>query len=328
MIMQANVVGRIGCGLAVGIGMLAGYGAAQAQTPAPPRVVVTIKPLHALVAQVMGDTGTPHLIVDGSASPHSYALKPSDARKLQAANVVFRVSEAFETFSAKALKALPKGVEVVTLEDTQGLKLLKRRTDPNFAGDEGAAGKDHSKHGHAKAAAGEQRDPHVWLDPDNARVMIDQIAAVLTRKDATRAESYKANAAKARASVDALTRELERDLAPVAGRPYVVFHDAYQYFEARFGLTPVGSVTINPEVPPSGKRLVDLRKKVTGLGAQCVFAEPSFEMKVVQSIVEGTPVRTAILDPEAALLSPGPELYSEMMRRLATALKGCLSPST
>jgi zinc transport system substrate-binding protein len=304
---------------------------AAAQSPAP-KVVATIKPVHALVAQVMGETGAPNLIVDGTASPHNYALKPSDARKLQAATLVFRISESFEAFTAKGVKSLPKEAVVVNLEDAPGIKLLKRRNDPNFeahdhAGDAKGHWQGHS-HGHAPAKSGDARDGHLWLDPDNAVAMIGQIATTLSSRDPARAAAYQANAAKAKAAVTALTQDLERELKPAAGRPYIVFHDAYQYLEARFGLTPVGSVTINPEVPPSGKRLTELRKKVTALGAQCVFAEPNFEMKVVQSIIEGTPVRTGTLDPEAALLSPGPDLYAELMRKLAQGLKACLAPSS
>jgi zinc transport system substrate-binding protein len=290
-----------------------------------PRVVVTIKPVHALVAQVMAGVATPDLIVDGGASPHTYALRPSDARKLQAAAVVFRVSETFETFTAKVLRTVPKSTEVVTLEDAPGMTLLPRRKDPDF--ETHKAHKDHA-HTHGKHTSGAERDGHSWLDPSNAIAMVDQIAATLSRKDPERAALYKANAETARQGLRALTSEIERDLKPAAGRPYIVFHDAYQYLEARFGLAPVGSVTTSPDSPPSGKRLAELRKKVASLGAQCVFAEPAFETRVVQSIVEGSAARVGTLDPEATLLTPGPGLYAEMMRKLAAGLRSCLTPSS
>lgn len=305
----------------------AGVPNATAQTVAPPpKVVVTIKPIHSLVAQVMGEAGMPSLIVNGAASPHSYSLKPSDAKMLAEADVVFRVSEGLEPFTSKALKNLKSSTVIVSLMDAPGITLLKARNDPNF-----------ETHSHAKAERGghghghddeNSIDGHVWLDPVNATAMVDEIAARLAAKDPTRGASYKANAAAAKERLAALGTELDAAVKPVAGRPYVVFHDAYQYFESRFGMTPVGAVTINPEVPPSGKRLAALREKISSLGATCVFSEPNFEAKVVQAVAEGAKVRAAKLDPEAAMLQPGPELYATLMRNMAQSMRTCLLPSS
>jgi zinc transport system substrate-binding protein len=179
------------------------------------------------------------------------------------------------------------------------------------------------KHSKEEEAA---QDGHIWLDPENAKVIAAHIANVLATEAPAQAGRLKANAAALSAKLDALSAELERDLKTVAGRGYVVFHDAYQYLERRFGLTPVGSVTVSPDIAPSAKRLIELRRKISGLKATCVFAEPQFEPKLVDTIVEGTNARKGTLDPEAAAIPAGPELYFTLMRALATNLKACLGP--
>jgi zinc transport system substrate-binding protein len=291
---------------------------------AEPKVVVTIKPLHALVAQVMAGVGVPELLVKGSASPHTYALRPSETRALQHADLFVRMSETVEPFTVRIVKSLPDTVEVVTLQEAPRLKLLSRRTQPTF-----------ERHNHAKAGNGEHgHDPgrsdgvdgHAWLDPDNAVAMVDRIEQALSAKDPAHAAVFKTNATALRAKLDALAAELDRDLAPIASRPYIVFHDAYQYLENRYGLNVVGSISISPEVPASGKRLTELRRKIDELGAVCVFAEPHFDTRLIDNLIEGTSARSGTLDPEGGRLEPGPDLYFTLMRRLAGDLKGCLSP--
>jgi zinc transport system substrate-binding protein len=293
---------------------------------AEPKVVVTIKPLHALVAQVMGGVGVPELLVKGSASPHTYALRPSETRALQHADLFVRMSETVEPFTARIVKSLPDSVEVVTLQEAPHLKLLSRRTQPTF-----------ERHNHAKAVNGEHGhsddpgrsdgvDGHAWLDPDNAIAMVDRIEQALSAKDPAHAAVFKTNATALRAKLEALAAELDRDLAPIASRPYIVFHDAYQYLESRYGLNVVGSISVSPEVPASGKRLSELRRKIDELGAVCVFAEPHFDTRLIDNLIEGTAARSGTLDPEGGRLEPGPDLYFTLMRRLAGDLKGCLSP--
>ena len=174
-------------------------------------------------------------------------------------------------------------------------------------------------------------DSHVWLDPNNAKAIVAHIASVLAAKSPASADIFKANAANAMARLDALSAELAETLKPVAGRPYVVFHDALQYFEARFGLTAVGAVTADPDTPPSGKRLADLRKKTATLGGICVFSEPNFETRVVQSIIEGSKARAGVLDPEGALVAAAAQIWRlgrcDDARASAAGLgKSCLAP--
>jgi zinc transport system substrate-binding protein len=294
---------------------------------ADPKVVVTIKPLHALVAQVMSGVGKPELLIRGSASPHTFTLRPSETRMLHEADLFVRMSETVEPFTTRLVQSLPKTVEVVTLQDAPLLKLLARRTHATFEQhDHGSTGHKARDESYVAPQPDGTVDGHAWLDPDNAAAMVDRIAQALSAKDPAHAVVFKANAAALKARLVALADELDRDLRPIASRPYIVFHDAYQYLERRYGLNVVGSISVSPEVPASGKRLTELRRKIDELGAVCVFAEPYIDVRLVDNLIEGTSARSGTLDPEGGRLEPGPDLYFTLMRRLAGDLKGCLSP--
>jgi zinc transport system substrate-binding protein len=302
--------------------------AAAEPTKVPPKVVVTIKPLHALVAQVMAGVGSPVLLVKGLASAHTYALRPSEVRALHDADVFVRMSETVEPFTARLVRSLPATVDVVTLQEAPRVKLLSRRTHATFERHAHAtAGKGNGEHDHSHAASpSDAVDGHAWLDPDNAVAMVDRIEQALSARRPANAAAFKANADALRARLAALAAELDRALEPIASRPYIVFHDAIQYLERRYGLNVVGSISISPEVPASGKRLTELRRKIDELGAVCVFAEPQFDTRLVENLIEGTAARSATLDPEGGRLEPGPDLYFALMRQLAGDLKSCLSP--
>jgi zinc transport system substrate-binding protein len=285
-------------------------------------VVVTIKPLHALVSQVMTGVGTPELLVQGAASPHTYALKPSDASKLNRADVFFRMSDAMEPFTVKVAKSLPKQVQVITLQSSRGLKLYQRRSGATFDDGHDHSGGDDHNHDHSH----DSTDGHSWLDPVNAKVLADRIAQVLSAKEPANAARFAANAATLKTKLDELSTELARELAPVAGKPYIVFHDALQYFERRYKLRVAGSISVSPDVPPSAKRLATLRKKIASLGAVCVFAEPHFDTRLVDNLIEGTSARTGTIDPEGIKIEAGPDLYFALLRNLTRDLKSCLAP--
>jgi zinc transport system substrate-binding protein len=285
------------------------------------RVVVTIKPLHALVAGVMAGAGTPDLLVKGSASPHTYALKPSDARALTHADLFFRASDTLEPFTRRIVKSLPSSVEVVTLQQVPGLALLARRSGATFTSHGG-----HAHAGDVSLPSGTAIDGHTWLDPHNAQAMVERIAQVLADRDPRHAALFHANAGRLKERLGALDAEISHELQPVAGKPYIVFHDALQYFERRYGLAGVGSISITPDIAPSAGRLSELRGRITARDALCVFTEPQFAPQLAQNLVEGTPARVATLDPEGARLAPGPDLYFTLLRRLASDLRGCLSP--
>jgi len=279
-------------------------------------VVVTIKPVHALVAGVMHGIAEPKLLVRGPSSPHTYALTPSDTAALYGAAVLFRVSPQLEPFTPKIVRALPKEVQVVSLMDAPGLELLAARRGPAF--------EPNSSHA-AHAGALDVVDGHAWLDPENAKAMVAYVAEILSQKDPTHAVAFSSNAQDLRQRLDLLSRELEQTLKPIADRPYVVFHDAMHYFERRFNLNAVGSISVSPEIPPSAGRLIEVRRKLRAVSAQCAFAEPQFGMALVSTVVEGTRVRVGMLDPEAINLAPGPDLYFTLMRSLAADLARCLS---
>ncbi|MBP2310182.1 zinc ABC transporter substrate-binding protein ZnuA [Azospirillum melinis] len=313
---------------------LAAIASATAALPAwaeAPKVVVSIKPIHSLVAAVMHGVGTPTLLVRGGASPHSYTMKPSDAKALSAADLVVWVGPELEGFLEKPLKAnAPKATRLTLMEQT-GLTLLQTREggawEAHDHGHEEHGHKDHDHKGHEAADHDDDHDElnsHIWLDPANARAIVTATADALAARDPADAEAYRTNADRTLQAIDALDAELKATLAPLKDKPFVVFHDAYQYFEARYDLSAVGSITVSPDRRPSAKRLSAIRAKIAGLNAACVFAEPQFEPTLVRTVVEGTKAKTGVLDPEGADLPEGEALYPTLMRNLAASLRGCL----
>ena len=290
---------------------------------AAPSVVASIKPVHSLVAAVMEGVGEPTLLVRGSASPHNYALKPSDAGALESADIVFWTGHGMELFLAEALDTLSGNAEIVELAETPGIALLPMREGGAFEAHEHHDGHDHD-HDHGHEHEHGEGDMHFWLDPENAKLMVTHIAAALSAADPENAQAYTANAEAEIAELDDLEAELAATLAPVKDQPFVVFHDAYQYFEQRFGLTLAGSVTVSPETAPGAARIDELKARVAELGATCVFAEPNFEPAIISAITEGTTAKSGILDPEGSALSEGPDLYPNLLRGLATSLVDCL----
>ncbi|MBO9589329.1 zinc ABC transporter substrate-binding protein [Devosia sp.] len=290
---------------------------------AAPNVVASTKPVHSLVAAVMAGVDEPSLIVKGAASPHTYSLRPSDAAALENADIVFWTGHGLELFLGDALETLSTKAETVELADSPGIELLPLREggafEPHSHGDE--------DHGHEEAAHDhehEEGDMHFWLDPENAKLMVGNIAEVLSKADPDNAATYQANAEAEIASLGALETEVAATLVGVKDKPFVVFHDAYQYFEKRFGLEVAGTVTVSPEVLPGAARVDQLRTKVSELGATCVFAEPNFEPAIVSTIVEGTEAKAGVLDPEGSALTEGPALYGDLLRGLAAGLVDCL----
>lgn len=320
----------------------------RAGADASVQVAVTSKPVHSLVAQVMDGVAAPLLIVEGASSAHTFTLKPSAARAIAQSALFIRVSEGMEPFTRKLVEGLPKDVTVLTLADTHlGVTLLARRTSGTFEahshGEEDHGhdvdddGHDHkSEHNHDDAHVGDHdgdtepgaaMDGHLWLDPENARAIVGAVAKALSAKWPQHAAVFTANAVKADAALADLEREIAAGLDPVKGKPFIVFHDAYQYFEHRFGLAAAGAVTLSPDHPPSAMRLTQVRQKLRTLQAACIFAEPNFQPKLLAAVAEGASVRTGTLDPEGQSLEPGPELYAQLMRALARDLKSCLASS-
>lgn len=286
-----------------------------------PVVTVSVKPLHSLVAAVMQGVGEPKLIVGGSASPHTYSLKPSNAADIQQAKVVFWLGPNFEHFLEEPLQSLAAGAEVVAMEDAPGLTKLPFREGGAFESHDDGDHAGEAGHSHEEEAG---FDLHFWLDPQNAAAMVEEIRDRLAKADPSHADQYRANALAVEANLDALDRELADELAPVKDKPFIVFHDAYQYFERRYGLKVAGSITVSPETPPGAERIREIHDKIAGLGATCVFAEPQFEPKLVAVVTEGSEAKSGTLDPEGGTLAEGPDLYFTLMRNLGTSIAGCL----
>jgi zinc transport system substrate-binding protein len=277
-----------------------------------PRVLATIKPIHSLVARVMEGVGAPELLIGGAQSEHSYALKPSDARKIEAARLIFEVGPELETYLARPLASLAPGARVIALDRAKGVRRLPARRGGLW--EDGSDGDGPS-------------DPHVWLDPDNAYSMADAIAIALTVADPAHAALYARNRTALMTELRAQRKALARKLGPLKGRPYIVFHDAYRYFEARFGLKPIGAVTVAPERPIGPRRLSLLRAAIAKDHVACVFREPQFAPALIENLVEGSDARIGVLDPLGASLAPGPDLYHRLLDNLAASLSACLAKS-
>ena len=310
---------------------------ATSQAAGGPRVVVSIKPVHSLVAGVMQGVDRPMLLIDSGSSPHTDSLKPSQARALQQAHVVVWVGEGLETFLHKPLRALADDARVLELAGAPGVRLLsfreagawEPRLHPDARNLPGKAEHGHdpreAEHGRGRTAA----DMHIWLDIDNARAIVSATAALLAEVDPDNAATYRSNRETMHARLAGLDATLRSALTPVAGRPYIVFHDAYQYLERGYGLLSMGSITVSPHRQPGARRVAQIRETIRQSGAVCVFSEPQFEPALVRTLIEGTPARTGVLDAEGGIgVHEGPDAYFTVMRNLAASLRACLAPSS
>ena len=322
-----------------------------------PQVATDIAPVHSLVAQVMGDLGAPALIVRPGASPHGYAMRPSEAQALEQADLVVWIGEGLTPWLEGPVETLGEGAAVLELMSVEGTILHDYREGATFAAhDHGeheghdhdaAKGHDHDHdHAHDKAEAHDHdhdhdhdkaeshagdhaghdhsgADAHAWLDPANGRVWLGAIAAELSRLDPENAAAYAANAAEGQAELTALMAELTKLHAPMDETEFVVFHDAYQYFERRFGLAAAGAISFSDASAPSAGRIAELREAVADLGAACVFAEPQFSSGLVETVF-GDSARVGLLDPLGQDMAPGADLYPQVLRSMAGAFTTCL----
>lgn len=303
--------------LAIAIACLLGSLPARAEL----KVIASIMPVHSIVAAVMGDTGQPELLLSGRLSEHVASFTPSQIAHLGKADLVFMVGGGLE-FKLGQLNGSEavNGKHFVQLSSAPGIKVLPIREGGSWEPDEDepqptAAGQD---------GAVLTFDPHVWLDPENAKAMANAVAAELSKADPANGAAYAANAQAFAATVDETSRQIAAEIAGVKHKPFIVFHDAYHYFEARFGLHAAGSISDVSAVSPSARRLKEIRDKVTATGAACVFREPQFNDKYVRTIIEGTPAKSGVLDGLGADLAEGPDAYPQILRNLAASLKSCL----
>ncbi len=287
------------------------------------KVVVSIKPFHSLVSTVMQGVSEPALLLNGNNSPHTYSLRPSAAVKLQNADLVFWGGENLEGFLAKPIHSLAAGARVVSFEDTPGLILRPFRSvkewqelDPESKNDQ-----DHVKKRKINRLPG--NDPHIWLDPLNAQKITQYLVQILSEFDPENSQTYHSNGKKTILRLSDLNLQLETKMSSVSSKPYIVFHDAYQYFEKRYQLNPIASVTVSSGTSTSVGRLIDIRKKIKIKKVLCIFTEPQFSPKLVQTVISGTAVKKGILDPIGTSISPGPEMYFTLLNNISHSISTC-----
>ena len=291
------------------------------------KVVTTIKPLHSLIANVMDGVGEPSLIIEGSTSPHSFTLKPSHAKLLEEANLIFWFGEGIETFMERPLESIVKNAEVVELMKVKSIKKLKFREESIFGDhDDHDDHDDHAEEGHDDHAEHEghnhgEFDAHIWLDPINAKEMVHEIAHKLGDLDPANKDKYEANAEVTILALDKLIDDVSHDINKDA--KFVVFHDAYQYFEERFGLRAAGALTLNTNVLPGAKQIKEIQDVIKDKGINCIFSEPQFNPRIISTIAKDTNIKTGIFDPLGENLNADKSLYFKLITNLKNELKGC-----
>ena len=287
------------------------------------KVLVSIKPFHSLVSAIMQGVSEPLLLINGNNSPHSSALRPSSAENLQQADLVFWGGEILEGFLTKPLQSLASRAKLVSLQETAGLRLLPLRSGIGWQKHETDSTNDHSAEDETTSTSG--TDPHIWLDPYNAKIISAKIVEILTAMDPQNAQSYRINGEKYGLRLELLDRKLKAEMTKVAETPYMVFHDAYQYFEKRYQLNVIGAVTLHLGYGSSVRRLKTVRKTIKKEKIRCIFSEPQFSPKLLQTVTAGTNVKQGTLDPLGAGLESGPELYFILLNNLSHNISSCLN---
>jgi zinc transport system substrate-binding protein len=304
--------------LAAGMAMIGGV--AMSDTP---KVAADISPVHSLVSRVMLGVGTPDLIVQAGASPHGYTLRPSEAKALQDAQMVFWMGESLSPWMEGALDTLSSDATIITLLERDETILMEFREGALFEEH------DHDDHGdekhddHGDHEDHGSHDPHAWLSPDNARIWLNLIASQLSIVDPENAGTYFANAAAARSEIEALKTEVNSLLEPVRGKKFIVFHDAYQYFEKAFDLSASGAISLGDASKPSPARIAEIQGRIQEESIDCVLSEPQFNKGLVATVMAGSKAKTSVIDPLGVGLKPGPDLYSELIRNMTKTLVDC-----
>ena len=314
-----------------------------------PNVVADIAPVHSLVSMVMKDVGEPQLLIQQTASPHHYAMRPSEAKALQEANLVVYLGHDMTPWLEPLFETVAASAEPLDLSEVDGVLLLSYREGPVFDDHEGHddhddheghdheeeghddhddhEGHDHEEEGHDDHAHHDHdgNDPHMWLDPANALVWLDAIASELGHIDPENAARYRANAKTAKEEISHEIHHIEDRLKSVQGKEFLVFHDAYQYFENRFGIYATGSISLTDASKPNAKRLQELKHHFEEQGIDCVLSEPQYSSKLINSVFGGYKPHIGVLDPIGVDLELGSGLYLELLENLASAIAECVN---
>ena len=314
-------------------------------------VVTTIKPLHSLVSSVMKGVGEPSLIIEGTNNPHTFVFKPSHAEMIENADIVFWIGEDLEAFMEKPLDSLAKNAKTISFMDLASIEKLKFREQNIFDDHDDHGHDDHDDHGHKDDDhddhddhdghddehdghddhddhAGHhdghnhgEFDAHIWLDPANAKEMVLEISHELSELDPSNKSKYEDNASKTIVALDKLIEEVDKSLSKDIS--YIVFHDAYQYFEKRFGVIPAGALTLNPDVLPGAKQIADIQDVINDKGIKCIFSEPQYNPKIIETLGNDMNISTGVMDPLGAYLDAGPSMYSDLINQIANSIKDC-----
>ena len=291
-----------------------------------PNVSVDIAPLHSLVASVMHGVGVPNLIIPPGSSPHDHQLRPSEAKAMQDANIVFWMGEELTPWMENAVKTLSSNASIITLLENEKTSLLEFREgalfeahdhDDEHDDEHDEHDDEHDEHGHGSY------DPHAWLSPTNAKAWLDVIAAQLSSYDPENAGVYFTNAASTKSEIEMMIAEINLALDPIRGRKFIVFHDAYQYFENDFGFPASGAISISDASDPSPARIAKIQKRIRDEEINCVLAEPQFKASLVQTVMEGSQANTNVIDPLGVGLKPGVSLYNKLIKNMAQSLTNC-----
>ena len=299
-----------------------------------PNVAADIAPVHSLVSRVMDGIGAPKLVVQSGASPHGYRLRPSEAKALQDADLVFWMGEKLTPWLDGALKTLASKASITTLMDQEGVILHDFRESVLFEAhdhsdhDDEKDHDDHDDHGDDKDHDDHDdhggHDPHAWLSPENAKLWLNIIASKLSVSDPENAATYFMNAAAGQTEIEEMITEVSATLKPVQGGKFVVFHDAYQYFENDFDFYASGAISLSDASDPSPARVAKIQKRIRDEGIQCVLAEPQFKRGLVATVMEGSEATASVIDPMGADLKTGPKLYTQLIINMAKTLRNCL----
>ena len=323
--------------LSIASALVLSAGLASAEVP---KVSADIAPVHSLVSKVMNGLGKPYLIIPAEASPHEYQLKPSEAKSLQESKLVFWIGEDLTPWLEKGLSTLAKNATITTLLKAEGIELLDFREGALFEAHDHSDHDDHDDHDHGKHKkkddhddhddhAGHEghdhgeHDPHAWLSPSIAKAWLNLIAAKLSEVDPNNASTYFSNASSAIKDLDTLSDEINKILDPIRKEKFVVFHDAYQYFENYFNISASGAISLGDASDPSPARLKEIKDRVEKEDIHCVLAEPQYNEGLVKAVIEGTHANNAIIDPLGVNLEIGPNLYDKLIRNLAINLSNC-----
>ena len=308
------------------------------------KVVTTIKPLHSLISRIMETRGEPQLIIEGTNNPHTFVFKPSHAKMIEEADIVFWIGEDLEAFMEKPLNSLAKDTKKIAFMDSESIEKIEFREKNIFDDhdgheeehegheDEHEGHEDDDDHGHkdddhdddhkdAHAHAHGEFDPHIWLDPENAKEMVKIIRDELIKIDPEGQRQYSVNTAGATLELDNLINSIEKELSKDIS--YIVFHDAYQYFENRFGVIPAGALTLNPDVLPGAKQIADIQDVINDKGIKCIFSEPQYNPKIIETLGNDMNVSTGVMDPLGAFIDAGPTMYVELINGIANSIKEC-----